>query len=76
MIVSRHMEILLNLSAVTNEHDLKGLRRLYIVRQIRAEKSESCAILHRSMKLCMVVEGDSKINFRSEATAKFIYFWP
>ena len=39
------------------------------VRQIRAEKSESCAILHGSMKLCMVVEGDSKINFRSGATA-------
>ena len=43
-----------------------------IVRQIRAEKSESCAILHRSMKLCMVVEDDSKINFRNGATAKFI----
>ena len=47
-----------------------------VVRQIRAEKSESCAILHRSMKLCMVVEGDWKINFRSGATAKFFYFWP
>ena len=47
-----------------------------LVGQIRAEKSESCANLHRSMKLCMVVEGDSKINFRSGATAKFIYFWP
>ena len=46
------------------------------VRQIRAEKSESCAILHRSMKLCKVIEGDLKINFRSGATAKFIYFWP
>ena len=45
-----------------------------LVGQIRAEKSESCANLHRSMKLCMVVEGDSKINFRSGATAKFIYF--
>ena len=49
---------------------------LQIVRQIRAEKSESCASLHRSMKLCMVVDSDSKINFRSGATAKFIYFWP
>ena len=43
-----------------------------IVRQIRAEKSESCAILYRSMKFCMVVEDDSKINFRIGATAKFI----
>ena len=29
MIISRHMEILLNLSAVSGEHDLRGLRRLY-----------------------------------------------
>ena len=29
VIVSRHMEILLNLTAVPGEHDLKGLRRLY-----------------------------------------------
>ena len=29
MIISRHMEILLKLSAVTGEQDLKGLRRLY-----------------------------------------------
>ena len=43
-----------------------------IVRQIRAEKSESCAILHRSMKLCMVVEGDSKINFRSGAKCALV----
>ena len=39
------------------------------------KKVKSCAILHRSMKLCMVVDSDSKINFRSKATAaKFIYF--
>ena len=29
MIISRHMEILLSLSAVSGEHDLRGLRRLY-----------------------------------------------
>ena len=29
MIISRHMEVLLNLTAVSGEHDLKGLRRLY-----------------------------------------------
>jgi hypothetical protein len=29
MIVSRHMEVLLNLSPVLAEHDLRGLRRLY-----------------------------------------------
>ena len=29
MIISRHMEILLNLSAISGEHDLRGLRRLY-----------------------------------------------
>ena len=29
MIVSRHMDILLNLTGVTVEHDLKGLRQLY-----------------------------------------------
>ena len=29
MIVSKHMEILLNLTAVSGEHDLRGLRRLY-----------------------------------------------
>lgn len=29
MIISRHMEVLLNLTAVFGEHDLKGLRRLY-----------------------------------------------
>ena len=40
------------------------------------QKKVKVAILYRSMKLCMVVEGDSKIKFRSGATAKFIYFWP
>ena len=29
MIISRHMEILLNLSAVSREHDLRGLHQLY-----------------------------------------------
>ena len=29
MIISRHMETLLNLNAVTGEHDVKGLRRLF-----------------------------------------------
>ena len=29
MIISRHMEILLNLSAVSRQHDLRGLRQLY-----------------------------------------------
>lgn len=29
MIISRHMEILLNLSVVVGEHDLRGVRRLY-----------------------------------------------
>ena len=51
------------------------IKKSLLVRQIRAEKSESCGILHRSVKLCMVVDSDSKINFRSGATAKFIYFW-
>lgn len=29
MIISRHMEVLLNLSPVSGEHDMRGLRRLY-----------------------------------------------
>ncbi len=29
VIISRHMEILLNLAAIPGEHDLRGLRRLY-----------------------------------------------
>ena len=28
-IISRHMELLLNLEAVTSQHNIKGLRRLY-----------------------------------------------
>ena len=31
VIVNRHMDILLNLDAVTSQHDLKGLRKLYNV---------------------------------------------
>ena len=29
MIISKHMETLLNLSAVSGQHDLRGLRRLH-----------------------------------------------
>ena len=29
IIISRHMDVLLNLAAVTQDSDLKGLRRLY-----------------------------------------------
>ena len=57
-----------------NDHDLTGLRLRLVVRQIRAEKSESCAILHRSMKLCMVVDSDSKINLEVEPLPNLFIF--
>ena len=31
LIVNRHMDLLLNLDAVTSQHDLRGLRKLYDV---------------------------------------------
>lgn len=59
MIVSRHMEVLLNLAAVSGEHDLRGLRRPFNEVETNVRTLKALEVERDSYAVCTKTPGST-----------------